>query len=68
MTKAPHYYQLRHAIRAVRKVSRGKRSGALRVLNEMRVRAYSRYFNCGLGEFGLAKDPVAQSLIGRVQA
>lgn len=63
MSKNPRYYQLRRAIRAVRKVTRGKPSCALRVLNEMRIREYARFFKCGICEFGLFRDPVARSML-----
>lgn len=42
MVKSPRYYQLKNAIHVATKATRGKAKAALDILNEMRVREYSR--------------------------
>lgn len=66
MTKSPRYYQLLHAIKTVRKITRGKPCAALDILNEMRVQEYCRIFRCGLSELGLLWDPAALRVLKRL--
>lgn len=63
MVKSPRYYQLRRVIRAIRRVTRGRFSPTVEILNQMRVRDYARSNHCGLAEFGLEFDPVARGLL-----
>lgn len=59
MPYSPYYYSLRHTAKALRKITRGKADGALRIVDEMRVREFCRLYRCGLSEFGMLYDPAA---------